>query len=214
MRKIGRWLTLGAAMTAPLALGADTPAPSPPTLDPATDVPGLRAGEKMPSVTLLNTLGQEVDLTDFVGEGPLVITFYRGGWCPFCVRALSQWAEKLDALDDAGGTFVAISLETPDHASDTQEKTKAEYEVLVDSTGEAARKFRVAFALDEKTKKQYQGYGLDLAKWNANGAWELPAPATFIVDNEGVIQWAYADWDYKKRVDPDEVIAAVRDLAQ
>ncbi len=151
MRKIGRWLTLGAAMTAPLALGADTPAPSPPTLDPATDVPGLRAGEKMPSVTLLNTLGQEVDLTDFVGEGPLVHTFYRGGWGPFCVRALSQWAEKLDALDDAGGTFVAISLETPDHASDTQEKTKAEYEVLVDSTGEAARKFRVAFALDEKT---------------------------------------------------------------
>jgi peroxiredoxin len=214
MANFGRLTTLTAALTASLALGADTPAPVPAPLDPTRDAPGLRAGEKMPSVTLLDTLGHEVDLADYVDEGPLVITFYRGGWCPFCVRALSQWAEKIDALEEAGGTFIAISMETPDHASDTQEKTKSQYEVLVDSTGEAARRFRVAFVLDEKTKKQYEGYGLDLKQWNANGAWELPAPATFVVDKEGVIQWVYADWDYKKRVNPDEVIAAVRDLAQ
>ena len=75
---------------------------------------------------------------------------------------------------------------------------------------EAAKAFKVHFVVDEDTKAQYEKFGLKVAESNVSGTWELPAPATFVIDKTGVIRWAFADWDYKKRADPDAVIAAVK----
>ncbi len=182
-------------------------------LNPETDAPGLKVGDKAPDIVVLNANGASVDLGDLYKQGPVVVTFYRGGWCPFCVRALKDWSGRIDELNAAGGTFVAISPETREHAIETGEKVDGDWLVLVDTNGEAMRAFNTGFALDPATEDRYRGFGINLDDWNTSGEWELPAPATYVIDRDGVIRWAFADWDYKKRADPDLVIAEVRKLS-
>lgn len=191
----------------PVGASATTPA----TVAPA---PGLAVGERAPDATLTGLDGKPVQLASLYKDGPVVLTFYRGGWCPFCNKALSAWHDKLDALKAAGGTLIALTPEKPDLASATREKAGGGYAVYSDSTQSAAKAFKVQFAMDAATQTKYKGYGIDLSKNNASATWELPAPATFVIDKEGVIRWAFADWDYEKRADPDTVIAALKALAE
>jgi len=177
-------------------------------------IPGLAIGDKAPDATVTGVDGKPARLADLYKDGPIVLTFYRGGWCPFCTRALSAWHNKMDALKAAGGTFVALTPEKPDLAAATREKASGgkadDYAVYSDGAFEAAKAFKVHFVVDEDTKAQYEKFGLKVAESNVSGTWELPAPATFVIDKTGVIRWAFADWDYKKRADPDAVIAAVK----
>jgi len=196
------------------AIAEPTDQPNTRLLDPATEKPGLKVGDKAPALTLLDSEGAEVNLGElYRSKAPVVVTFYRGGWCPFCNRALMGWAEKMDDLASAGGTFVAISPETAEHAVETEKKTKGDWVTLVDAQGKAMRAFRVGFKVDDKTEQRYRGFGINLDTHNASGRWELPAPSTFVIDKDGVVRWAFNDWDYKKRADPDQVIAEVRKLA-
>jgi len=183
-------------------------------LDPMHDRPGLSVGDKAPDVKLMTTDGEEVDLSTLYADGPLVVTFYRGGWCPHCNKALKGWAGRYDEITDAGGQFIAVTPEKPENAVNTLEKAHAGYRVLIDPEGDVGKAFRVQFQVDPKTKKKYKNYGIDVEASNVNGRWELPAPATFVIDTDGVIRWAYASWDYRadSRAKPDEVIAAVKAL--
>lgn len=183
-----------------------------PTAEPQPAVPGLAVGTKVPDVDVTGIDGKPVQLSSLYKDGPIVLTFYRGGWCPICTRALAGWQGKMDALKAAGGTFVALTPEKPDLAAATREKVKADYLVFTDGDFAAAKAFKVHFAVDDDTKAKYQQFGLKVAESNISGTWELPAPATFVIDKSGVIRWAFADWDYRKRADPDEVIRAVQAL--
>lgn len=175
-------------------------------LDPANEKPGLKVGEKAPAVTLIDVNGDEVDLATLYAEkAPVVVTFYRGGWCPFCNKALKAWGDKIDELESAGATFIAITPESPEQTVAAREKIGWSYAALVDRDGSAMRAFKVGF----EAPSQYEPM---LKARNASGRNELPAPATFIIDKDGVVRWAFNDWDYKKRADPDEVIAEVRKL--
>lgn len=204
------------SMSAQAAHAADEPGAKTPAglLDPMeVKTPGLKVGDKAPSLTLKGADGATMDLASLYAKGPVVVTFYRGGWCPFCQRAMANWNPKIGELGKAGGTFVAISPETPEHALESKQKFGGDNVVaLVDTNGQAMRAFHVGFALDSRTKSRYQQFGHDLGAWNASGRWELPAPATFIVDKTGVIRWVFAAWNFTKRADPDEVIAAVNNL--
>ena len=181
-------------------------------LDPQADAPGLRVGEQAPTLTLMSADGRQINRAEAYRQGPVIVTFYRGGWCPYCVEALKDWGGKTDELEAAGATFIAISPETREHALETTETVEGDWLALVDTDGSAMRAFKTGFALDPQTESRYRGYGIDLDTWNTNGEWELPAPATYVIDRDGVVRWAYADWDYKKRADPDEVIAAAASL--
>ena len=175
--------------------------------------PGLAVGDAAPALTLLNEQGQEVELKELWGEGPIVVNFYRGHWCPYCTRALSAWQEKIPELTAAGGPLVGLTPEKPTYVAGARQKHGLEYVVLSDSAGEAGRSFKVQFSMDEDTIRKYKGYGIDLTMFNSEGEWTLPAPATFVIDTEGVVQWVWADWDYSKRADPDDVIEAVKKIA-
>lgn len=174
--------------------------------------PGLVVGDRAPNVSVTGVDGRPVQLESLYKNGPVVLTFYRGGWCPICNRALAAWAGKLEALKVAGGMFVALTPEKPDLAGQTREKSGGEYAVFSDGAFAAAKAFKVHFVVDEATKAKYQQFGLKIAESNVSGTWELPAPATFVIDRDGVIRYVFADWDYKKRADPDKVIGAVRAL--
>ncbi len=174
--------------------------------------PGLAVGTKAPDAAVTGTDGKPVQLASLYKDGPVVLTFYRGGWCPICTRTLSAWGPRLAELKTAGGTFIALTPETPDLAAKTRDGTHADYSVFSDGAFAAAKAFKVHFTVDDDTKAKYQKFGLKVAESNVSGTWELPAPATFVIDREGVIRWAFADWDYKKRADPAEVIRVVRSL--
>ncbi len=208
-----------------LAAGTFLPAPdaqpeakSQPDRKPADakrpEKPGVPLGTKVGEATLIDEQSKEVKFSSLFKDGPVVVTFYRGGWCPFCTKALSAWNPKLDELKAAGATFIAITPETPELLVKTKEKSKGRYRVLCDRDMEASKLLKVIFQMDEATQQKYRGYGVDLTKNNANHQWELPAPATFVIDKDGIVRWSFADWDYTKRAEPDEVIKAVKALSQ
>ena len=175
--------------------------------------PGLAVGEAAPDFTLKTADGQDVTLSELWAKQPVILTFYRGGWCPFCTKALAGWQDEMDEIAEAGATFVAITPEKPEFIAKTAEEFELGYTVLSDANGDAQRAYNLQFTLDEKTVEKYKGYGIDLGKQNADGTWTLPAPATFVIDTGGEITYVWADWDYRKRAEPKEVIAEVRKLA-
>ncbi|MEO0511908.1 MAG: peroxiredoxin-like family protein [Planctomycetota bacterium] len=177
--------------------------------DSESDEIGLGIGTSAPDATLFDAEGSEVALTSFYENGPVVVVFYRGGWCTYCNQSLAAWQSQIDSLTEAGGTLVAISPEKPDETATTQEKAAASFTILSDANFEAADGFKLRFRLEENTITAYRGYGIDLAEHNANGEWELPHSGTFVIDRDGVIRWASASEDYSVRPDPAEVIAFV-----
>ncbi|MFG0260610.1 MAG: peroxiredoxin-like family protein [Phycisphaerales bacterium JB041] len=172
--------------------------------------PGLAVGERAPDATVRTRDGQDVSLASLYADGPVVVTFYRGGWCPYCTRQLAEWQGREAELAAAGGRLVAITAESPDNVTKTAGKHDLGFDIYSDTTMAAAKAYRVYFDLDAGTKTRYKGYGIDLGTSNASGTWSLPAPGTFVIDSDGVVRYAWADWDYKQRADADEVIAAVR----
>lgn len=175
--------------------------------------PGLPLGSAVPDATLLDESGTPVSLASLHADQSVIITFYRGGWCPFCTKALAQWHDRMPDVRAAGAIFVAITPERPDLAATTRAKIPgADYRVLSDHTMAAARAFNVAFRMDDATQAKYRTFGIDLARHNAVGQWDLPAPATFVLDRQGRVRYAFASWDYRQRADPDEVLAATRQL--
>src|SRR5690606_31272279 len=112
---------LSAAILAAPTPPSDRP-PLPPVLSADTDTPGLAVGDKAPPATLTDIHGESVELEDLSARGPLVVVFYRGGWCPYCNKALAKWQDSLHKLSAAGATLVAISPETADHAAKTSDK--------------------------------------------------------------------------------------------
>lgn len=189
-----------------------SPAEAPALLDPAKDAPGLRIGDTAPDFTLKTPDGREVSLGALLKEGPVVVTFYRGGWCPYCTKSLAAWGPMEKDFNGAGATVVFISPEKPEQGAKTMANNAEGCTMLCDGDGALAKAYRLAFALPPETQQKYKGFGVDLSARNADGRWELPSPATFVIDQQGVVRWAFADWDYKKRADPNEVLAFVKTL--
>ncbi len=179
----------------------------------AATAPGLQIGERAPDATITTADGTTVSLASLYRQGPIIVTFYRGGWCPYCNRALAGWETRMDEVRAEGARFIAISPESPEKVAATSAKANASYSIYSDTAHEASRKFRVHFKVDDETRTKYENsYDIHVDLFNASGRWELPAPATFLIDRQGVVRWAFAEWDYTKRADIDEVLAAVRAL--
>ena len=175
----------------------------------APENPGLAVGAAAPDVTLHTIDGKDVEMSSLWKDKPVIVTFYRGGWCPYCTKALAEWQTRMDDVAEAGATFVAITPEKPTLISKTAKEFDLGYTVLSDGNGDAQRAYLLQFTLDDATIAKYKGYGIDLEKSNVDGTWTLPSPATFVIDTDGTVRWVFADWNYKKRADPDEVLSAV-----
>lgn len=199
---------------APLTLAGDHPnakSPAPTAASPIATL-GPTVGAAMPDAEVLTRTGDTVKLSSLVGKGPLVVIFYRGEWCPYCVKSLSGWNEKLAAFTDAGATVVAISPEKPGYAAELTNRQGLDYAVFADAKGEAARNFNVGYAVGDELNKKLMSYKIDLTERNSGGAMTLPHPATIVIDPKGMVQRVWVDPDYTKRVNPDEVLEAVKAL--
>jgi peroxiredoxin len=170
----------------------------------------LKVGDRAPAVVLKNVNGETVDVSMLLKDGPVIVTFYRGGWCPYCNLELKAYQEILPDIAAAGASLVAISPEKPDNTLSTAEKNALAFEVLSDIGQKVGRAFGLVYEFSDELKTAYQGFNLDIpARNGAPGEWALPVSATYVIDRDGVIVYAYTDPDYRDRADPRDVLKAV-----
>ncbi len=171
----------------------------------------LSQGDSVPDVTLRTEEAQEVRLRALIEEKPTVLIFYRGGWCPFCSRHLSALVEIEDDLNAAGIQMLAIGMDQPSKIKETPNRESMHYTLLSDSDAAAAEAFGIAFTVpDELVKKYKEEYQVDLEAASGRTHHKLPHPSVFVVNTNGVIQFAHVNEDYKQRLDPQEILAAAR----
>lgn len=170
------------------------------------------AGSVFPDFALPNARGRYRTLAELTKERPIVLSFNRGGWCPYCRTELTAWGEHAGELDHAGGSFVSIAAETGGRAEQLHALVGDAAEVLVDVDHGLALTVGLAFRCDEDLQRRYLSCGLDLADLYGSGTWFLPVPATFVIDRERRVRFAFADADFRNRADPAEVISVLRQL--
>ena len=170
----------------------------------------VKVGDTLPSFTLRNAVGEHVSLDDLVANGPAVLVFYRGGWCPYCNLALRTYQrELLPQLGASGATLAAISPQTPDQSLSTAEKAALSFEVLSDSGSRLARRIGIAFEEAEEVLGAQRRLGLDLAQVNEEGSTELPMPTVLIVDPDRIVRFVDVHPDYTNRTEVADIVAAL-----
>jgi peroxiredoxin len=169
-------------------------------------------GSKFPPVALPNHLGQYRDVADLYQSGPLVISFNRGSWCPYCVHELESWRDNLSALVGAGGTLVVIAGEVSGRGEALAEIFNNKVEILCDVEHGAALSLGLAFQAGDELLHRYLECGLDLSDIYGTQSGILPIPATFVVDRQGIVRFAFVDPDFRVRAEPADVIAVVETL--
>jgi peroxiredoxin/YHS domain-containing protein len=171
----------------------------------------LKVGDTAPDFTLPDATGASTNLHSLLAKGPVVMVWYRGAWCPFCNLELHAYQEMQKEFEAAGATIVAISPMTPDNSLTVKEKQQLAFPVLSDERLKVAEQYGLAYTLPEKVSNSFKGR-LDLAKFNGDDSNRLPISATYVVDTQGKIQYAFTDADYRTRAEPSEVLKAVRSL--
>ena len=174
----------------------------------------LKAGDSFPDVTLTDQVGRAIDVAALAADGPLIITFYRGGWCPYCNLELRAYQKVLPEITRLGARLIAITPETPDNALTTAEKNDLAFTVLSDEHGRLADTLGIRFELSDAVKSYFVKAGHDLPARNGDDRWSLPMPATYVIEKGGRIALAFVDPDYRKRLEPGEAVAALAALAE
>jgi peroxiredoxin len=172
----------------------------------------LKEGEQAPDFTLLDALDKPVTLSHLLEQGPVVIAFYRGEWCPYCNIQLHAYQQALPQMQALGASLVAISPQTPDHSLSMAEKHELTFAVLSDVGNQVARQFGLVFTIEEAVRAAHKQVGANLPAFNGNDSWELPIAGTFIVDQSGTVRLAFVDPDFTRRLDPSVIIAQLEEL--
>lgn len=170
----------------------------------------LMIGQDIPDLTLKDVDGAAVNLRAAAKEQPLVLIFYRGGWCPYCSRHLGQLQEIDPQLRELGYRIIAISPDLPKNLQQSIDKGELTYTLLSDSDMAAAKAFGLSFTVDDATLEKYASYGIDLETASGEKHHMLPVPAVFLVGRDGIIDFLYANPDYKVRIDPNVLLAAAK----
>ncbi|MEA5463141.1 peroxiredoxin-like family protein [Leptothoe sp. PORK10 BA2] len=172
----------------------------------------LTVGDTAPDFELPDATGRSVRLSELLTQGPVVINFYRGEWCPYCNLELRAFQNLLPEFKQSGATLVAISPELPDHSLSVTEKHSLEFSVLSDVGNKVSRQYGLVFTLHASLQPLYQGFGIDIPTNNGDDSYELPLPATYVIDSSGHIRYAFAEADYTQRAEPQDVLAVVKKL--
>jgi len=181
-------------------------------LEASNEGKGLAQGEKAPNFNLPNATGQTVELYEQLKKGPVILTFYRGNWCPYCNMELRAYQEIIEEIHGQGAELIAISPQTPDQSMSIQEKHNLEYVVLSDENNELANQFNLVYQIPEYLVALYKEIGLNVNEYNGDETWTLPVSATYIIQTDGTIAYEYTKSDYKDRVEPSEVVEILKKM--
>lgn len=169
----------------------------------------IHAKAKAPDFELVDQDGDMVKLQTLLEKGPVVLIFYRGKWCPHCNSTLLAMQRMLPKIEEKGASLVAISPMLPDGTQVFATKRDLEFSVLSDFGNEVARKYRLTFTVPEEVRPSFESWGEDIPVHNGDCSWEIPLPATYVINQEGMIVWSFIDNDPGCRGEPDDIVAAI-----
>ncbi|MFK7790603.1 MAG: peroxiredoxin-like family protein [Phycisphaeraceae bacterium] len=179
----------------------------------ATGVLGTmkQVGDVSPAFTLPNAVGEEVSSAELLKDGPIIVVFYRGAWCPYCNLTLVAWQEQLETIQGLGAQLVTISPQLPDYSLSSKEKNDLTFPVLSDVGNKVADDFGITTQVTPEIIKLWEGR-IDLEKHNGDTSAKLPLPATYLIGTDGKVHFAHAHEDYRVRAEPEDAINALREL--
>ncbi|MCB9975387.1 MAG: AhpC/TSA family protein [Rhodospirillales bacterium] len=209
-------IALFAAVPLMGAHGAETAAPD---SAPAQAHSEVTVGSAAPIFVLPDVRGGEVSLPGLLTEGPVVLSFYRGSWCPYCNDQLYGFQEVLPEIEKLGAKLVAVSPELPESAMDMALKKQLTFHVLHDQNNAIARTYGLIWPVPDDKRAWLDGklkekHGKNLAEFNGIETYELPIPATFVINSDGTIVYLFKDPDYTKRADNKDILAALKTLSE
>ncbi len=171
------------------------------------------SGDAAPDFVLPNVRGGSLSLGEALADGPVVLSFYRGSWCPFCNLELNALQQRLPDMRACDARLIAVSPEKPDASLSHAEKLDLEFDVLSDPGNRVANEYGLVMSVHESLRPLYLEWGIDLPAANGDDRHELPVPATYVIDRDGLIRAAHVDKDYTKRMEPEDILAALRTLS-
>lgn len=174
----------------------------------------LKVGDRAPTFKLQDADGNVVDSTQLLAKGPLVLTFYRGVWCPYCNMDLQAIEAAAAGIRELGASLAAVSPQTPANSHKSQRDNRLSFPILSDHGGETANAFGIRFRLQDDLIEVYKSFGTDLAVVNGEPSWTLPMPARYVIAQDGIIAYAEINPDYTRRPDPSELLPSLAKLRQ
>jgi peroxiredoxin len=173
----------------------------------------LQVNDKAPDFELENQAYLRVRLQNVLDKGPVILSFYRGKWCPFCNIEIKALQRTLEEFQQLGATLIAISPQTTAVTRSFAEEVPLTFEVLSDPGNEVAKAYGLSYTVHSELLNVFAGVGLHLGDFNGEaGANSLPIPATYVVDKKGTIRYAFANADTTQRAEPAEIIAVLKSI--
>ena len=173
---------------------------------------GLAIGQSVQSFTAVSHLGIEVAFDSLYANGPALVIFYRGGWCPYCNVQIQQLTQAFSSFNEVGVTPVLISADTPNNAALAQRQYEIPFPVLSDPDLKAHASFEVIYELPWIKQQAYKAYGIDLAAWSGRTDAKFAVSSAFIVDSKGTIRWAHSNLDYTRRPSVEQLLGVISSL--
>lgn len=170
----------------------------------------LKAGDKAPAFTLGDPDGRAVSSAELLADGPLVVSFYRGVWCPYCNMELQALQAALPTFQALGAGLVAISPQTAPNSRKSVRQNALGFPILSDPHNDVAAAFGLRFELPDYLIELYKGLKNDLPAFNGDPSWSLPMPARFVIGQDGTILYAEVNPDYTRRPEPEDMLPALR----
>lgn len=170
----------------------------------------LAVGEKAPAFTLADHNGKPVSSTDLASRGRLVLCFFRGRWDPFCCGQLEAMNQIVSVIQEAGASFVAISPQTVKQSFFMADQHRLRFALLSDAGNAVARQFRLVYRVPDEQQAIYRRAFINLPFTNGDESWELPIPATYILDRDSIVLYRSANEDYTERPEPAEILEHLR----
>jgi peroxiredoxin len=174
----------------------------------------LQVGDRAPDFLLPDAYGRLHSSEQLRGEGPLVVSFYRGGWCPFCNAELRALQAAKSEFDGLAANLVVLSPETRDLPRQLKRELNLDLTMLADVDHGVAISYGVLFRVPDETKAHYAGKGFDFGQRHGLTEWMLPLPATYVIDQEGIVRGAFVEPDFTIRQETSDILATVRKLTK
>jgi peroxiredoxin len=171
----------------------------------------LNLGSKAIDFTLSNANGDSINLYKLLENGPVILTWYRGGWCPYCNLTLRYLQQTIPDFRQYNAQLVALSPEIPDQSLSTKEKNELDFEVLSDIDNEVGLDYGVVYTLPQEIAERYED-GFGLSNYNGNDKAQLPLAATYLIGKDGIVKYAFLNADYRERAEPKEIIEVLKGL--
>lgn len=169
----------------------------------------LKVRDRAPSFTLSDPEHHEVSSTELLAQGPLIVSFYRGVWCPYCNMELQALQATLPEFERRGAKVVAISPQTPANSRKSVRQNSLTFPILSDPHGHVAASFGLRFALPDYLVELYTSLKNDLSRFNDDPSWTLPMPGRFVIAPDSTIVYAEVNPDYTRRPEPEEMFPAL-----